>query len=404
MQKYHLLPEHLNYDIEKFISTHLNDNKNTIALKVKSLVQTNFCANLVLDSLFNFKKARYKLPTLALNYCWLPTKSYEQASSELTAFYKSTKLKGQTMLDLCGGLGVDDIYFAKEFKKVISLDIDNELNEIVRYNFNKLKITNIERITTLAEDFLQSNSQTFDLVYIDADRRPETNAKTFKLEECTPNIIALLPFIKKISSKLILKLSPLVDISYCKNAIENLVEIDVVSVKNEVKEVLLLIDFEKKVEHIKINATNILDFKEKQQFFSTEIGMPKANNGNDFSCFFEPNASIIKAQLSKQYAAHCQLNMIAENSNFYVGDKIVENFMGRSFEIIYHSVFSKSNLQQYLKERGLKKVNISRRNFPINEAEIAKQFKLIDGGDDYLFFTQNSINEKLFFHCRKAIN
>lgn len=404
MQKYNLLPEHLNYNVEKFISTHLNDNKNTITLKLKSLIQTNFCANLVLDTLFNFKKARHKLPTLALNYCWLPAKSYEQASSELTAFYKSTKVKGQTMLDLCGGLGIDDIYFAKEFKQVISLDIDNELNEIVRYNFNKLNILNIERVTTLAEDFLKCNLQKFDWVYIDADRRPEANSKTFKLEECTPNIIALLPSIKRISNKLILKLSPLVDISYCKNAIENLMEIDVVSIKNEVKEIILLVDFEKKVEHIKISATNLLDFKEKQQFSSTEIEMSKANNQHDFSYFFEPNSSIIKAQLSKQYASYCQLMMLAENSNFFVGNKLEENFMGRSFEIIYHSVFSKSNLQQYLKETGLNKVNISRRNFPINEVEIAKQFKLLDGGDDYLFFTQNSAKEKLFFHCKKIVN
>lgn len=404
MQKYNLLPEHLNYNLENFIVQHLNDNKNTLTLKLKSLEQTNFCTNLVLDTLFNYKKALHKLPTLALNYCWLPAKSYEQASSELTAFYKSSNIKGNTILDLCGGLGIDDIYFSKKFKHVISLDADSELNEIVKNNFTKLKIENIERITNFAEDFLANNNQAFDWVYIDADRRPEANAKTFKLEECTPNIIELLPIIKTISNKLLIKLSPLVDISYCKTAIDNITAIEVVSVKNEVKEILLWLDFKTTDnEHI-IKAINIHDFDNIQHFQSTTQSEYAPLNNLNIQYFFEPNASIIKGQLSKEYAVFCNLKMLAENSHFYIGNNVPPNFMGRSFKIIHHSIFSKSNLQQYLKNNNLSKANISKRNFPINEAEIAKQFKLKEGGDDYLFFTQNTKGERLFFHCKKLID
>jgi hypothetical protein len=308
------------------------------------------------------------------------------------------------MLDLCGGLGIDDIYFAKEFKKVISLDADNELNEIVRYNFKKLGINNIERLNYFAEDFLKTNQQAYDLVYIDADRRPEANVKNFKLSECTPNIIELLPIIKRITNKVLLKLSPLVDISYCEKTFENLIEIDVVSVKNEVKEILLLLDFVTTKKDVEIIATNIENYQVIKRFSARETNMLSINNMNETNYFFEPNASIIKAQLSKNYAAYCKLKMLAENSNFYIGNKLIENFIGRSFEIIYQSVFSKSDLRQYLKINNIQKANISKRNFPINEGEIAKQFKLKEGGNEYLFFTQNSANEKLFFHCRKPFN
>ncbi len=404
MQKYNLLPEHLNYNLENFIAQHLNDNKNTLTLKLKSLEQTNFCTNLVLDTLFNYKKALHKLPTLALNYCWLPAKSYEQASSELTAFYKSSYIKGNNILDLCGGLGIDDIYFSKNFKRVISLDTDNELNEIVENNLAKLKIKNIERITSFAKDFLANNNQAFDWVYIDADRRPEANAKTFKLEECSPNIIELLPMIKTITDRLLIKLSPLVDISYCKTAINDIAAIEVVSVKNEVKEVLLWLDFKNIDNKTVIKATNILDFNKIRHFDSKNQYENEPINDSSIQYFFEPNASIIKAQLSKDYALFCKLKMLAENSNFYVGNEVPTNFMGRSFKIVHHSIFSKSNLQQYLKNNNLHKANISKRNFPINEAEIAKQFKLKEGGEDYLFFTQNANGERLFFHCKKLID
>ena len=124
-------------------------------IKIKSNLSHTFNANLLIETVSSYKKALYKLPTLASKYCWLPAKSYEQASSELTAFYKSKLEKGNCILDLCGGLGVDDIAFAGQFKKVISLDADEELNEIVKWNFKKLNITNIERISIFAEEYIK---------------------------------------------------------------------------------------------------------------------------------------------------------------------------------------------------------------------------------------------------------
>ncbi|MFZ4797739.1 MAG: THUMP-like domain-containing protein [Bacteroidia bacterium] len=401
MQKYNLLPEHLNFNIKIFVHKHLNDEIHTLALKYNK--QTNFNTNLVLETIANFKKASYKLPTFITNYCWLPTKSYEQASSELTAFYKSSFCIGDSMLDLCGGLGVDDIAFSKVFSKVISLDADEELNEIVNCNFNKIGIQNIERKTIYAEDFLANNTSKFDFIYIDADRRPGSTSKKFLLTDCTPNILELLPQIKKITNHLLIKLSPMVDLDYCKSAIENIKEIHVVSLKNEVKEVLLLVDFTQN--NITITkAVNIINEQDIQVFSNVNSVINEETPIVENQYFYEPNASIIKANLSANYAQSLGLKMIATNSNFFVGNKYIENFHGRSFTIVESFLFSKSQLKNYLKSKSILKANISKRNFPINEAEIAKQFNLKDGGNEYLFFTQNSKNEKLFFHCQKFVH
>lgn len=400
MQKYNLLTKHLNFNLENFIVNHINDDKTKLTIKIKSNLTNTFNANLLIETISNYKKALYKLPTLASNYCWLPTKSYEQASSELTAFYKSKLVKGNCILDLCGGLGVDDIAFAGQFEKVISLDADEELNEIVKWNFKKLNINNIERISIFAEEYIKSNNIVFDLVYMDADRRPGGILKTFKLEDCTPNIIQILPAVKQFTNKLLIKLSPLVDINYCKTVLQNIVEIHVVAVKNEVKEILLFLNFDINTEP-KIKAINIVNKDCIQQFEYIKINNLEIANLVESVYFFEPNASIIKANLSANYAERLGLKMLAENSHFFVGYSVPKNFMGRTFKISHSSVFSKSFLTNYLKENKITKANISRRNFPINEAEIAKQFKIKDGGDDYLFFTQNGKGEKLFFHCQK---
>jgi hypothetical protein len=400
LQKYNFFTEHLNFDIETFIKKHINDNKNTLAFKLKANKQTNYNANLVLETLINYKKALYKVPIYALNYCWLPTKSYEQCSSELTSFYKSSLYKGDKVLDLSGGLGIDDIAFAKKFNEVISIDCDEELNEIVKYNFNKLGIKNIERVTAFAEDFLQKNNTNFDLVYIDADRRPSGNNKNFLFEDCTPNILEIIPPLKQISNQLLIKLSPLIDLNYCIKSINNIEEIHVVSLKNEVKEILLKVNF--LIESsTKIKAINIINNEEIQLFEEVESHIEQNIEFSEATYFFEPNASIIKARLSFKYSQSLGLKMLAENSNFFIGNNNIENFMGRSFKIKQSMVFSKQEFINYLKQNNISKANISKRNFPINETEIAKQFNIKNGGEDYFFFTKNNQDQKLVFHCVK---
>lgn len=318
----------------------------------------------------------------------------------MTAYYKSLLFNGDSVLDLSGGLGVDDIAFSKVFSTVFSLDSDEELNEIVKHNFKKIGINNIERLTVFAEDYLANITSKFDLVYIDADRRPAANSKKFLLSDCTPNIIELLPQLKLITNQLLIKLSPMVDLNYCKTEIENIKEIHVVALKNEVKEVLLLINFSKNNSTI-IKAVNIINEQNIQEFSELNSFFIETNESNENTHFYEPNASIIKANLSNNYAQSLGLKMIALNSNFFVGHELIENFFGRSFKIVESFPFSKSTLKSYLKKKGIVKANINKRNFPINEAEIAKQFDLKTGGDEYLFFTQNNQGEKLFFHCRK---
>jgi hypothetical protein len=192
----------------------------------------------------------------------------------------------------------------------------------------------------------------------------------------------------------------LVDINYCKTVLQNIVEIHVVAVKNEVKEILLFLNFDINTEP-KIKAINIVNKDCIQQFEYIKINNLEIANLVESVYFFEPNASIIKANLSANYAERLGLKMLAENSHFFVGHSVPTNFMGRTFKISHSGVFSKSFLTNYLKENKITNANIRRRNFPINEVEIAKQFKIKDGGDDYLFFTQNGKGEKLFFHCQK---
>jgi hypothetical protein len=109
---------------------------------------------------------------------------------------------------------------------------------------------------------------------------------------------------------------------------------------------------------------------------------------------------IVKAGLSGDYAECCGLSLVAKNSHYATGG-FIDGYFGRSFSVVNHSVFNKSGIKQYLKQHSITKANVSARNFVSSVDEIRKSFNLEDGGDDYLFFTQDAAKNKLFWHCQK---
>lgn len=159
-----------------------------------------------------YPKALKKLPSFAAAYCFFSEKALEQASSEALAKYKSTKINGELLLDLSAGLGADDWAFSNTFHQVIGIDPDTDLNILVRKNFELLGITNVKRMDDTAETFLQQAPKA-DWVYLDADRR-SGGGKAVHLFEGSPNVMQLLDTLPQVTNQVLLKLSPLVDLTH----------------------------------------------------------------------------------------------------------------------------------------------------------------------------------------------
>src|SRR5690606_30410619 len=119
------------------------------------------------------KELNFKLPQFHKANCLIDKKGFEQSTSEAVAEYKATLLSGKKLLVLGAGIGIDDIAFSKTFEKITSIEPNIELNDVSRFNFNQLSIHNIERIDKNALEFLSLNTETFDCIYSDPDRRDE---------------------------------------------------------------------------------------------------------------------------------------------------------------------------------------------------------------------------------------
>ncbi|MDP2175615.1 MAG: hypothetical protein Q8K70_06850 [Bacteroidota bacterium] len=354
----------------------------------------------IIQTVENENNILNKLPSFHQSRCLINQRSFEQCTSEQVAIFKSKVFMGENLLVLTGGLGIDEWAFCHSYKNVISLDIDYKLNEISRYNFNQLKVNNIQRLDCSAEVFLNQTTEIFDAVYIDPDRRVD-GKREFLLQNHQPNILELLPLIKKISRKLLIKCSPLYDFEMAIKEVEGLRACYILSVKGEVKEMLLEVDFfERSEDKIQIKCVDIN--KENQvgfECFAKDEGIPIKTEFIE-PYFYEVGSSIVKVRKHHQYAFKKNLRMIDHKVPFYTSSYLVEDLIGRAFKVIDTLPFSNSKINDYFKKNEITKGNLKVRGLIFKTSDILNKIKLIEGGDDYFFiFPMNGKN--IFVHTRK---
>ncbi|XLS30735.1 THUMP-like domain-containing protein [Flavobacteriaceae bacterium M23B6Z8] len=384
-------------EVQKYIQQQLNQDLNFLIFK-KSPFSTVTMHELV-KQISGKKNAYTKLPTwFETSGIYYPEKvSLEQTSSEKTASYKSSLIKGKSLVDLTGGFGVDSFYFSKQFDAVIHLEKNESLSEIVSFNYKQLGASNIECKTEDAETFLHRNQKTFDWIYADPSRRDDHLGKVFLLSECTPNIPELLDIIWQRTQNLLLKTSPLLDIQQGINELQHVKEVHVVAVKNEVKELIWILEKDYKGS-IKIFSVNIE--KEKTDFFSffyQEEKETKVFFSNPLNYLYEPYAAVLKSGAFKTISQKYKVSKIGINSHLYTSEALIQ-FPGRIFEIQESLPFHKKTLKKRFSKA---KAHVTTRNFPWSVAKLRKELQILDGGEVYLFFTTDLKDNHLVIICKK---
>lgn len=344
------------------------------------------------------RKAKTKLPTwyAKKGIYYPPTLNLEQTSSEITASYKSNLVSGDLLIDLTGGFGIDDYFFSKTIKRVVHCEMNLELSTIAAHNFKTLDAHNIHTEMGNGLEILHNHSS-IDWIYIDPSRRHDQKGKVFFLEDCLPNVPANLSFLFSKSDHILIKTSPLLDIHSGIKSLQHVKEIHIVAVNNEVKELLWVLD--KNVEgKTKIQTSNIQKthtdsfsfFYEEESSLSVALGMPQ-------TYLYEPNAAILKSGGFLSIAKAYNLEKLHLHSHLYTANQEIPDFPGRGFSIINSYPYQKKTLQSL----GIKKANITTRNFPETVATLRKKFKIKEGGDIYLFFTTDLAQKKIVLQCQK---
>ncbi len=327
---------------------------------------------------------------------YFPNKlNIEQTSSEQTALYKASLIKGDAIIDITGGFGVDCWAFSKSFNKITHCELNQQLSSIVKNNIQILGISNITTHSGDGVNYVINNNKTYDWIYVDPSRRNNLKGKVFLLQDCLPNVPLHLEELLKKSNNILIKNSPLIDLTSCINELKFVKEIHVIALKNEVKEVLTHVEKNYSGE-IKIKATNLN--KEIDQFEFIYQKEYDYHLSEPLNYLYEPNAAILKTGGFSAIANILNINKLHQHSHLYTSENKID-FPGRCFQIKEILPYNK---KQILKILPHKKANITTRNFKETVAVIRKKTGIKEGGDFYLFFTTNQKEEQIVVVCQKV--
>ena len=387
----------MNETTRQFIREHLNADVPTLALK-KAPVGTDL--SLALRQIEARQLLQKKAPFWSINDDLLfPARlSIEQCSSEVTAQYKADLLKGNTFSDLTGGLGIDTYYLSQHFQQTDYVEQQSELCDLARHNFSVLD-ANIKVWNATAEDYL-SHCESKDVIYLDPARRDVYGRKTVGIGDCTPNVAALQEILLQKAEIVVIKLSPMLDITQVLGELQHVKEVHVLAVSNECKELVFVLE-RGFLGQPKRFAANLLTTQPTLSFtFEEENACPLRVADNLGRYLYEPHAALMKAGGFKWISEKFGVNKLHKNSHLYTSESLVPDFPGRIFEVEGWAPYNKKMKATLLPD--INKANIAVRNFPLSVEELRKVLKIDEGGDCYLFATTLRDESKVLVKTKKS--
>jgi hypothetical protein len=386
----------------EFIQRHRFEDTNKLILQSALFKDVNV-KKLAAQILARQKAAR-KLPEWSANETLIfpPAISVEQCSSEATAKYKAGLVSGTKLTDITGGMGVDCCYMSTRFESVDYFEQQPEVARTAAYNFGILGVKNITVHQENSLTSLAASPLPCDWIYADPARRGSGQEKVVLLADCSPDIVSNLPLLFENAPALLLKTSPLLDIDLAIEQLQFVREVHIVGYEQECKELLFIMKksgFESGVslKSVVLDASgqpvHTLVFTRKQETECNSIF------SKPLSYLYEPHAAVLKAGGFKMLGEKFGLSKIAVNSHLYTSENLVQNFPGRSFEIVGVTKPDMKAISKYLEGD---KANLTIRNFPAKIHDLRKKWRLKEGGDFYLFATTLADKSKVVIVTKKA--
>lgn len=358
--------------VRAVVDSNIECDPTTVALKrgVPS-------AQVVATQIKYLQRARRKLPSWYASRCIIPPRAFEQSSSEESAERKP--LAGESCLDLTCGLGVDSMALARRFGRVVAIERDQDLAEVVRYNMALMGVDNVEVVSSSAEEYVASCTEQFDWVFVDPDRRSDSGNKMVCMEDCSPNILQLMPGLRKIAKRVAIKLSPMFD---CAEAFRLLspAEVEVVSIAGECKELNVYTNAERDTLRIAVIGEREWEFTQEDM-----VATPSRESfeGGQWRYLHIPDVALQKARVAIA-AFKGRAEMWSNNGFAFSRERLDVELPCRSYEIVAVERYRPKELKRRFKGVGL---DIIKRDTPLSVDGVRKALGARAGSDVTLAIT-----------------
>ena len=383
-------------DVQEYLATHANTSLDKFIFKGSPFPEIKIQE--LAQQLDGHRRSKHKLPLwhTTRGILFPPKLNLEQTSSTFTATYKAKLATGSTLLDMTGGFGIDSYYFAQELKEVHHLEMNAELSAFAKANFETLNVCNIKSHIGDSISYLEAYDDSFDTIYIDPARRDDAKGKVFRLSDCTPNVVTHLDLLLDKGKRILIKTSPLLDISSGLLELSQVSEIHIIAINNEVKELLWNI-VPKHIGTITIVTINKRGKTiEKTVCSLSELTEAQASYNEPQQYLYEPNSALMKSGAFNWVSQQYNIAKLHPHSHLYTNNEPLE-FPGRRFKI--QAVYPyDSKIKKRLK---INKANMTTRNFKLSVAQLRKKLGIKEGGDQYLFFTIDFNDKQIVIVCEK---
>lgn len=401
-------------DFSQFILEHEGDDLGALALargRYEGLVED---FDLALTTLEVRRKLRGKVP----EWYAVPSLQYpfrisgEQCSSSETAFYKASvaaaavgsDVRPLSAADLTGGLGVDTWAFARVFDRVLYNEMRPELADAASKNFATLELSNVQvssrelqpgNLADILGPFQPS------LIFLDPARRASDGRKVFRLEDCQPDVLQLLPELLAACPHVLLKLSPMADITLVCKQLGSVKEVHVVAADGECKELLLLLERDwtgpYQLTIFENGHTIVIPDGRK-----AGITLPPVGTGLIGTYLFEPGKALLKAgafELPCEYG----LQKLGKHTHLYVGEEIPEELkpFGKCFKMLEAVALDKRSLRDLGKR--FPQAEVTARNIPLTSDQLRARLGVKPGGSVHIFGAHvDTLSAHYLFVCSLA--
>ena len=394
---------------EQYIREHRTDDVRKLALASHP---QGVDIQYALTQISGWQAARAKVPLWADTEGIVYPKhlSLEQCTSQYIAQYKASFIEsllgsGFKLADITGGMGVDCFFISRSASQVYYNEMSAELCDCARANFKVLGRPEIEISCGTAEDFIKSQpSDSLDLIYLDPARRGNSGQKLISISDCQPDTVALQNDLLRISAYVMVKLSPMLDVSKALTELHNVSHVFIIGLEGECKEITLRMrrDFEAEpvitAVDIKANGTPeiaVSSAKSADNALPLPITDPQQLQPGTF--ISEPSAPYMKSALFRTIAARTNTSLLHPDTHLFWSKEKPENFPGRTFQLVGIIPFDKRSLSALVKTQA----NLSVRNFPESAPQLQSRLKLRDGGSRYLIATTLADSRRVLLDLRK---
>ena len=392
-------------ELKEFIISHRTEDPLSLVLQQKKYPKWDM--KFVAQQIEGYRMAQDKLPTLSLcdDFVYPPKLNREQCSSETTALFKAMEYaKGKHIADITGGLGIDTVFMAKYAATVDYIEQDEELHDIATHNFRVLELGNISAHCSDSINFLKNTNKHFDLIYADPARRDNQGRKVSALENCSPNILENIDLLLSKADMLLIKSSPMLDITEAVAQLKHVSEITIVAVKNECKEILFLCtgsvsDTSPKCHCINFKSNGSVDKITFNREEETTLSIPYSANIEQY--IYDPNVTLLKGGAFKTTSILYDIKKIHRNTHLYTSEKKIEQFAGRIFKVIKEL---HPSAKEIAKDIPNGKAHVITRNYPMSSEELQKKLRLKEGGDLYIIGLTKRDDKKAIYLCEAIAN